>query len=65
MTSQSVIDLSYRYADLGNAQSGVVTTFDGASSISGVFARDITSNDVMIGYRYKLQREAVVYQPVK
>jgi opacity protein-like surface antigen len=65
VTSQSVIDLSYRYADLGTAQSGVVTTFDGASSISGVFARDITSNDVMIGYRYKLQREAVVYQPVK
>jgi hypothetical protein len=33
--------------------------------ISGVFARDITSNDVMLGYRYKFQREAVVYQPVK
>ena len=65
VTSQSVIDFSYRYADLGTAQSGVVTTFDGAASISGVFARDITSNDVMVGYRYKLQREAVVYQPVK
>ena len=65
MTSQSVIDLSYRYADLGTAQSGVVSAFDGTGSISGVFARDITSNDVMVGYRYKLQREVVVYQPVK
>ena len=27
--------------------------------------KDITSNDVMLGMRYKFQREAVVYQPVK
>ncbi len=27
--------------------------------------KDITSNDLMLGVRYKLQREAVVYQPVK
>jgi opacity protein-like surface antigen len=65
VTAQTVIDLSYRYSDLGTAQSGVVTTYDGAASISGVHVRDITSNDLMLGVRYKLQREAVVYQPVK
>jgi opacity protein-like surface antigen len=65
VTAQTVIDLTYRYSDLGTAQSGVVTTYDGLASISGVHVRDITSNDVMLGVRYKLQREAVVYQPVK
>jgi opacity protein-like surface antigen len=65
VTSQSVIDFTYRYADLGTAQSGTVTTFDGDASISGVYARDITSNDLMVGYRYKFQREAVAYEPVK
>ncbi len=65
VTPQMVIDLAYRYSDLGNAQSGVVTTYDGTSSYSGLHIKDVTSNDVMLGVRYKLQREAVVYQPVK
>jgi len=30
-----------------------------------VFVRDITANDVMLGMRYKFQREAVAYMPVK
>ena len=65
ITPQVALELTYRYADLGSAQSGRVTTYDGAASNSGVFIRDITSNDVMLGMRYKFQREAVVYQPVK
>jgi opacity protein-like surface antigen len=65
VTSQVALELTYRYADLGSAQSGRVTTFDGAASNSGVFIKDVTSNDVMLGMRYKFQREAVVYQPVK
>ena len=65
ITPQVALELTYRYADLGTAQSGRVTTFDGAASNSGVFVQDITSNDVMLGMRYKFQREAVVYQPVK
>ena len=66
MTPQSVIDLTYRYADLGTAQSGVVTTFDGAY-LDQRRLRSATSPPtiVMLGIRYKLQREAVVYQPVK
>lgn len=65
VSPQVAIDLAYRYADLGTAQSGTVTTFDGAASNSGVFIRDITANDVMLGMRYKFQREAVAYMPVK
>jgi opacity protein-like surface antigen len=65
ITPQLALELTYRYADLGTASSGTVTTFDGDASISGVYLKDIVSNDVMLGMRYKFQREAVVYQPVK
>ncbi len=61
VTPQITIDLSYRFASLGTAQSGVVTAFNGASSYSGEFIKDITSNDVMLGFRYKFQREVPVY----
>ena len=65
VSQQVTLDLTYRWANLGSASSGVVTAYDGSGSISGVHINDITSNDVMLGVRYKLQREAVVYQPVK
>ncbi|MFN3622879.1 MAG: outer membrane protein [Hyphomicrobium sp.] len=65
VTSQVVVDLTYRYADLGNAQSGDVTTYSGTYSYAGHHIKDITSNDLLLGVRYKLQREPVVYQPVK
>ncbi len=65
VTPQTVIDLSYRYSDLGTAQSGAVTDYLGNLAYSGLQIKDITSNDLMLGVRYKLQREAVVYQPVK
>ena len=41
--------------------SGGSATFDNASSYSGQQIKDITSNDVMLGFRYKLQREAPLY----
>lgn len=66
VTPQIVLDLTYRWANLGDAQSGAVTTFDSTTAAySGQHLKDITSNDVMFGVRYKLQREAVAYQPVK
>jgi opacity protein-like surface antigen len=65
VTSQVALDLSYRWANLGSAQSGAVVTYDGNYAYAGQHIKDITSNDVMLGVRYKLQREAVVYQPVK
>jgi opacity protein-like surface antigen len=65
VTSQVTLDLTYRWANLGSASSGQVLTFDGADGYSCQRLKDITSNDVMLGFRYKLQREPVVYQPVK
>lgn len=65
VSPQLVIDLSYRYADLGNASSGVVSAFDGTGSYSHVAIRDITSNDVMLGVRYKLNREQPAMYAVK
>jgi opacity protein-like surface antigen len=65
VSPQLAIDLAYRYAALGNAASGVVTAFDGSSSYNHVAIRDITSNDVMLGVRYKFQRAEPVMYPVK
>jgi len=66
VTPQFAVDLAYRYSDLGSAKSGEITTFDGAATVpSGLHIKDITSNDLLLGFRYKLQREPVVYQPVK
>lgn len=65
ITSQVALDLSYRWANLGNASSGDVTTYEGDFAYAGHNIKDITSNDVMLGVRYKLQREPVSYMPVK
>jgi opacity protein-like surface antigen len=65
VTPQVALDLSYRWANLGSAASGAVVTYDGAAGFAGHNIKDITSNDVLLGVRYKFQREAVVYQPVK
>jgi opacity protein-like surface antigen len=55
------LDLAYRYADLGNASTGVVTAYDNSGSYSEVAIRDITSNDVMLGVRYKFGQSAPAY----
>ncbi len=66
VSPQFAVDLAYRYAALGSAQSGVASAFDDpTNNYSGVKIRDITSNDVMLGVRYKLQREQPVMYPVK
>jgi opacity protein-like surface antigen len=61
VTPQVTLDLSYRWAHLGDATSGRVATFDNSFSYSGQKITDITSNDVMLGFRYKWQREAPLY----
>ncbi len=62
VTPEFAVDLSYRYAQLGNANTGVAFDAIGVSpSYSGVFIKDITSNDLMLGFRYKLQRAAPLY----
>ena len=56
-----VIDLSYRYANLGEATSGAVTDYLGNPAYDHFHAKDITSNDMLLGVRYKLQRDEPVY----
>jgi len=54
VTPGLAIDLSYRYTDLGDASSGRVTAFDNSSSYKSLNIGNITSNDVMLGVRWKL-----------
>ena len=62
VSPQFVVDLAYRYAQLGDAQTGVAFDAIGVSpSYSGVQINDIVSNDLLLGFRYKLQREQPVY----
>lgn len=61
VSPQFAVDLAYRYADLGDASTGVVTAYDNTSSYANFTIRDITSNDVMLGFRYKLHREQPAY----
>lgn len=49
----AVYDLSYRYTDLGDVKSGRVTTFDGAACYNGLEINHITSNDLMLAFRWK------------
>lgn len=48
------IDLTYRYTDLGDASSGRVTAYDNSSSYKSLDIDHITSNDIMLGVRWKL-----------
>jgi opacity protein-like surface antigen len=59
VTPQFVVDLAYRYADLGSASSGPVYTYQGNLAHDGLRIRDITSNDVMLGVRYKFDSAPV------
>jgi len=65
VSPQVALDLSYRYADLGSAKSGVVTNAVTGDSYSGVQIKDITSNDFLFGVRYKFDSPAPVAYAVK
>lgn len=53
VTPSLTLDLSYRYTNLGDASSGRVTAYDNSSSYKSLNINDITSNDVMLGVRWK------------
>ena len=55
------VDLCLPLCQSRQAKSGVVTAYDGASSYSGLHIRDITSNDLMLGFRYKLDGTSRLY----
>jgi opacity protein-like surface antigen len=54
VTPAVTIDLSYRYTDLGDASSGQRFAFDGSGTATGLEIEDITSQDLMLGVRWKL-----------
>jgi opacity protein-like surface antigen len=58
VTAQFTLDLAYRYADLGDAESGRVRAYDGSSSYRAQEIRDVTSHDIMLSMRYRLDQPA-------
>jgi opacity protein-like surface antigen len=58
VTPGVTIDLSYRYLDLGDAQSGIRYAYNDPSvTAGGIEINDITSHDLMLGVRWKLGRQ--------
>ena len=54
MTPGLTIDLTYRYLDIGDASSGIRTNYLATATAGGLQIEDITSQDVMLGVRWKL-----------
>lgn len=61
VTDQFTLDFAYRYTDLGDAESGRVRTYDDASTVRGIQIRDITSHDLLLSARYRLDQPAPAY----
>jgi opacity protein-like surface antigen len=58
------VEFTYRYVDLGSAQTGTPHAFDGTAIPTSPFVfKDITSNDFMLGLRWKLGEPAAVPPP--
>jgi opacity protein-like surface antigen len=66
-----MLELSYRYVNLGDGQSGDLITYDGTNNVNNPMKfKDITSQDVRLGLRWKFNccdvappPPPVVYQP--
>lgn len=65
VSPQVALDLSYRYVNMGDMSSGRVTSYDGLDTYSGMHFKDITSNDFLLGVRYKFDSPAPVAYAVK
>lgn len=61
VTPQFTLDLAYRYTDLGDAHTGTATNYLGTASYSGLEIRDITSHDLLLSARYRLDQPAPMY----
>lgn len=61
VTPQFTVDLAYRYTDLGDAETGRATNYLGTDSYSGLQIRDITSHDLLLSARYRLDHPQPVY----
>jgi opacity protein-like surface antigen len=65
VTPQFTMDLGYRYLDMGDAKSGRVTAYDGTDSYASVELQDLTSHDLMLSARYRLDQPVASYMPIK
>jgi len=65
ITPNLTLDLAYRYADLGDAETGRATAYDGSDSYNGLQIRDITSHDLLFSARYRLDDPRPVYGSFK
>lgn len=65
VTDQLTLDFAYRYTDLGDAETGRATAYDGSSSYSGLQIRDITSHDLLLSARYRLDSPHVYPVAIK
>jgi opacity protein-like surface antigen len=61
VTPDFTVELSYRYIDLGDAESGDLVTYLGGNAVNNpMHFRDITSHDFKLGVRWSLEQ---MYQP--
>jgi opacity protein-like surface antigen len=60
------LELTYRYINLGHAATGLTNSFDGVTVVNapGFNFGDITSQDVMLGFRWNLPVELPAMAPV-
>lgn len=61
VTPQLTLDFAYRYTDLGTVKTGPATAYDGSSSYSGLQVQDITSHDLLLSARYRLDHPQPMY----
>lgn len=64
VNNRVAIDFAYRYLDLGDAQTGTVTAYDGSSSGPGLKFQNVTSQDMMVKLRWKFGAHQPLYMPV-
>jgi opacity protein-like surface antigen len=58
VTPQFTVDLAYRYLDIGDISSGQVTAWDNSGSYAEHVIQDVTSHDLMLNMRYRLEHKA-------
>jgi opacity protein-like surface antigen len=66
VTPNFVVELSYRYLNVGNGQSGTLVNLDptvAPTTFAPVTFHNIQSHDVMLGFRWMLQDAVPAYAP--
>lgn len=63
VTPSLTLELAYRYVDLGDGVTGVLTAFDRSSINSPITFKDITSHDLKLGVRWNIDAVPVYAPP--